>query len=170
MPARYYAHHFPAADVRVLVLDACSLSDRWNREFFTVKGQAEAAAQWRWLEAELAKPARWKVVVGHLPLKDHGFHPKEPEYVQRLVPLLERHRVQLYLNGHNHHAEFLREKGVAYVTCGNGADLYPILEEKASEFIGAYPGFTELEFGAEALRVRFLDAEGRVRHDAAVPR
>lgn len=170
MPARYYVHAFPTADLRVIVLDACSLSERWNREYFTVKGQAESAAQWRWIEAELAKPARWKVVVGHLPLKDHGFHPKEPEYVQRLVPLLERHRVQLYLNGHNHHAELVRDKGVAYVTCGNGSDLYPILGEQGAEFIGTYPGFTELEFAADVLRLRFLDAEGKVRHEATVAR
>jgi len=170
MPARYYAHHFPGADVRVLVLDACSLSDRWSPGFFTVKGQADAAAQWRWLEAELAKPARWKVVVGHLPLKGHGFHPQEPDYVRRLVPLLQRHGVRLYLNGHNHHAELVREQGVAYVTCGNGSDLYPTAEGRDAEFIGSYPGFAELEFGAETLQVRFLDAEGKVRHASSVAR
>lgn len=170
MPARHYSHHFPAADVRVLVLDACSLSDRWSPGFFTVKGQAEAAAQWRWLEAELAKPARWKVVVGHLPVKDHGFHGPESEYADRLGPLLEKHGVRLYLNGHDHHAEIVRTRGVAYVTCGNGSDLYPTRTGPEAEFIGSYPGFTELEFGAEALQVRFLDAEGKVRHASTVAR
>ena len=170
MPAKYYTHRFPAADVSVVVLDACSLSGLWNREYFTTAGEAATAAQWRWIETELAKPARWKVVVGHLPLKDHGFHGKEPEYAQRLIPLLERYRVQLYLNGHNHHAELVQEKGVTYVTCGNGSDLYPVQTEKASAFIGIYPGFTELEFAAETLQIRFVDAEGKVRFATQVPR
>ena len=170
MPARYYVHHFPAADVRVLVLDACSLSGTWNRAYFTVQGEAETAAQWRWIESELAKPARWKVVVGHLPLKDHGFHGSESAYADRLVPLLEKHGARLYLNGHDHHAEIVQARGVAYVTCGNGSDLYPTTSARDSEFIGSYPGFTELEFGPEALQVRFLDAEGKVRHTSTVAR
>lgn len=170
MPARYYAHHFPAQDIRVIVLDACSLSPMWNRRYFSAEGEKETAAQWAWAEAELAKPARWKVVVGHLPVRDHGFHATEPEYTRRLSPLLEKHHVQLYLNGHDHHAELVKEKGVAYVTCGNGSDLYPIGSAQGAEFIGAYPGFTALDFDSEELAIRFFDAEGKVRHRSVVPR
>ncbi|MEY4799138.1 MAG: 3,5-cyclic adenosine monophosphate phosphodiesterase CpdA, partial [Verrucomicrobiota bacterium] len=134
MPARYYAHHLPVQDIRVIVLDACSLSPLWNRRYFSAEAERETAAQWAWVEAELTKPARWKVVVGHLPIRSHGIHSTEPEYIRRLTPLLEKHRVQLYLNGHNHHAELVKEKGVAYVTCGNGSDLYPIGSGQGSEF------------------------------------
>jgi acid phosphatase len=170
MPARYYVRHFPAQDIRVIVLDACSLSPSWNRRYFSAEGEKETAAQWAWVEAELAKPARWKVVVGHLPVRDHGFHAKEPEYVRRLAPLLEKHHVQLYLNGHDHHAELVKEKGVAYVTCGNGSDLYPIGSAQDSEFLGAYPGFTALDFGSDELTIRFFDADGKVRHRSVQPR
>lgn len=170
MPARYYAHHLPTQDVRVIVLDACSLSPLWNRRYFTAEAERATAAQWAWAEAELAKPARWKVVVGHLPIRSQGIHSAEPEYARRLVPLLEKHRVQLYLNGHNHHAELVRERGVAYVTCGNGSDLYPCGSGPGSEFIGSYPGFTALDFGREALVIRFFDAAGKVRHRAVQPR
>lgn len=166
MPARYYVHHLPAQDVRVLVLDACSLSPLWNRRYFSAEAERETVAQWTWIEAELAKPARWKVVVGHLPIRSQGIHSTEPEYVRRLVPLLEKHHVQLYLNGHNHHAELARERDVAYVTCGNGSDLYPTGSGQGSEFIGAYAGFTALDFGREELVIRFFDAEGKVRHRA----
>lgn len=170
MPARYYARHFPAQDIRVVVLDACSLSPLWNRRYYSAEAERETAAQWAWVESELAKPARWKVVVGHLPLRNDGFHSTEPEYTRRLVPLLEKHRVQLYLNGHNHHAELVKAKGVAYVTCGNGSDLYPIGPGRGSEFIGAYPGFTALDFGPEELVIRFFDADGKVRHRSVVGR
>ena len=170
MPARYYAHHLPVQDVRVIVLDACSLSPLWNRRYFSAEAERETAAQWAWVETELAKPARWKVVVGHLPIRSQGIHSTEPEYIRRLVPLLEKHHVQLYLNGHNHHAELVKEKGVAYVTCGNGSDLYPIGSGQGSEFIGAYAGFTALDFGPEELVIRFFDTEGKVRHRAVQPR
>ena len=170
MPARYYVHHFPQPDVRVIVLDACSLSPMWNRRYFSAEEERATAAQWAWAEVELAKPARWKVVVGHLPIRSQGFHAPEPEYIRRLVPLLEQHRVQLYLNGHDHHAELVRVKGVAYVTCGNGSDLYPIGSGQGSDFIGAYAGFTALEFRAEELAIQFVDVEGKVRHRAVIPR
>lgn len=170
MPARYYAHHLPAQDIRLIVLDACSLSPLWNRRYYSAEAERETAAQWAWAEAELAKPARWKVVVGHLPIRSQGIHSSEPEYVRRLVPLLEKHRVQLYLNGHNHHAELVQEKGVAFVTCGNGSDLYPIGSGQGSAFIGAYPGFTALDFGREELVIRFFDATGKLRHRAVQPR
>ena len=170
MPALYYAHHLPGQDIRVIVLDACSLSPRWNSRYFSAEAERETAAQWAWVETELAKPARWKVVVGHLPIRSQGIHSTEPEYIRRLAPLLEKHHVQLYLNGHNHHAELVKEKGVAYVTCGNGSDLYPIGSGQGSEFIGAYAGFTALDFGREELVIRFFDAEGKVRHRAVQPR
>ena len=64
----------------------------------------------------------------------------------------------------------MKEKGVAYVTCGNGSDLYPIGSGQGSEFIGAYAGFTALDFGREELVIRFFDAEGKVRHRAVQPR
>ena len=170
MPARYYAYHLPAQDVRVIVLDACSLSPRWNRSYFSAEAERATAAQWAWAETELAKPARWKVVVGHLPIRSQGIHSAEPEYIRRLTPLLEQHRVQLYLNGHNHHAELVKEKGVAYVTCGNGSDLYPTGSGQGSEFIGSYPGFTALDFGREELVIRFFDADGKLRHRSVQPR
>jgi hypothetical protein len=65
-----------------------------------VAGQ-RTAPQLRWLDAALAQStADWKVVVGHHPIYSGGAHGApggSPELMARLDPILQRHRIPLYL-------------------------------------------------------------------------
>ena len=63
-----------------------------------------------WLDADLsaarAQGARWLIVFQHQPIFAHGrSHPAVPEIRSRLVPILERHKVELHLSGHDQNYE-----------------------------------------------------------------
>jgi 3',5'-cyclic AMP phosphodiesterase CpdA len=87
------------------------------------------AAQAAWLDARLGGPGpALRAVVFHFPAWSCSRHDSH-RLVDRLwVPVIERHRVPLVLNGHDHNYQrFVSGRGVTYVvTGGGGRPLYPL--------------------------------------------
>lgn len=113
LPSLPYAKRLPG--VELLFLDA-------NRP---------DQAQGSWLDQQLAAPGpAFRVVVFHQPAyscsSEHG---STRAVIRRWVPILDRHRAALVLNGHEHdYQRFVSASGVTYVvTGGGGKSLYPIL-------------------------------------------
>lgn len=92
-----------------------------------------------WLEADLARQKRfWKVVYFHHPPYPSGHHYSDPISAavrEKIVPVLDRYRVQLVLSGHEHgyqRSQPLRDgvpaaSGATYViTGGGGGNLHRI--------------------------------------------
>jgi 3',5'-cyclic AMP phosphodiesterase CpdA len=112
-------------------------------------------AQTDWLERQLAAPGpRLRVVVFHHPAWSCSRHDSTEEVTRRWGPVLERHRVALVLNGHDHNYQrFTSPAGVTYVvTGGGGKDLYPLDDD--------CPAGTPPQVG-EARRHHFTAAEVR---------
>jgi calcineurin-like phosphoesterase family protein len=87
------------------------------------------AGQAAWLEARLAAPGpALRTVVFHQPAWSCARHDAQRRVVELWVPVIERHRVALVLNGHDHNYQrFVSDGGVTYVvTGGGGRDLYPL--------------------------------------------
>jgi len=87
--------------------------------------QAQAA----WLDARLGGPGpRLRVVLFHHPAWSCSRHDSHQQVNRLWVPILERHRVALVLNGHDHNYQrFVSGGGVTYVvTGGGGRGLYPL--------------------------------------------
>lgn len=87
----------------------------------------DGAAQLAWLDKALAQSnARWKVVYGHHPIYSNGEHGKEgngalPRVKKPLLPLLRKHKVDVYLSGHDHDLQALApEDGVHFFVSGAG--------------------------------------------------
>ncbi|CAI0553048.1 unnamed protein product [Linum tenue] len=59
--------------------------------------------QKQWYNAK----ARWKIVVGHHTIKSAGHHGNTVELEAQLLPILEAHDVDLYVNGHDHCLEHI---------------------------------------------------------------
>lgn len=108
--ARYYS--FARGPLRVIVLDA-------NRP--------TGAAQMRFLHATLEAATEPAVVVAfHQPIFTAGFHRADLTARRAWEPYLRRFKVDLVLQGHNHHYERIVHGGVNYVTTGGGGQrLYP---------------------------------------------
>ena len=111
LPDLPYAKSLPG--LRLLFLDANRVNE----------------AQTAWLEARLGDPGpELRAVVFHHPAWSCSRHDAHKQVGQFWVPVIERHRVALVLNGHDHNYQrFVSAGGVTYVvTGGGGRQLYPL--------------------------------------------
>ena len=119
LPRRYYT--FVAGPVQFFAVDTTPVEEpKYGTDSYR-------AGQRRWLEEALAASrAPWKVVYAHHPIYTNGDHaldhrPKGtlPAVKAYLLPLLVRHRVDVYLAGHDHDLEALEpEDGVHFFISG----------------------------------------------------
>ena len=125
------------------------------------------AAQRQWLDRALdASRARWKIVYGHHPVYSNGEHGGRtgtlPRIKSYLLPLLLKHKVDVYLSGHDHDLEALEpEGGVHFFVSGGAGRHLRDFERKGCQrwgTAGSY-GFTVLETDATglSLKVSFVE-------------
>lgn len=133
------------------------------------KPEDDAEAQLDWLDAMLAaSPANWKIVVGHHPIYSGGRHGNTRALVDALLPILKRHDVQVYINGHNHNLEHVERGGIHFLTSGAGAEPQPAKEVKGTRFVAETLGFLSATLTADELRIAFVDDTGAVLHGSSV--
>lgn len=133
-------------------------------QFFAIDNIRLTDSELAWLDDALARStARWKIVYGHYHIYsatrgDNG------GLIDRLLPVLERHHVQIYLNGHDHNMQEARtDSPVHFFTCGaGGAGLYDMQPTyKRSVFRDRQFGFAVLEIDAQHVDVVFVDRDGK---------
>ena len=146
-------------------------------EFLFLDANHPDDAQARWLDQRLSEPGPpFRVVVFHQPAWSCGLHGSTADVDQRWVPVIERHRVALVLNGHDHDYErFLSRGGVTYVvTGGGGRELYPVLgrcvEEPAPQASAVRHHFVAVQVEPHALRLVAVGDDGAVFDQAVVER
>ncbi len=132
MPARYYprtekinaakgdaanAVDFFYIDTTPMAgLDAGEMTSHGN-----VKSQ-DLTKQMAWLQSALAaSTAPWKIAVGHHPIYSGGEHGDTPYLVKHVLPLLEKHGVQVYFHGHDHDLQHLQAGKVNLFCTGGGS-------------------------------------------------
>jgi len=135
-------------------------------QFFALNTNALDANQLTWLDTELGRSrSPWKIVYGH-----HNVFTTFTNYVdsgqllgRTLSPLLSKHRVNLYLNGHVHGYErTLPQDGVVYVTSGGGGQsLYPLREGAPfNAFSRNTYEFVSLEISDQSIQLNAIDTTG----------
>jgi hypothetical protein len=132
-------------------------------------GNRPDRAQATWLKVRLARPGpRFRVVVFHQPAWSCSTHGSTREVDRWWVPVLERNRVALVLNGHDHNYQrFVSTLGVNYVvTGGGGKNLYPVTRCPSGtprRLAGvARNHFTAVEVRQRSLTVRAVGGNGQV--------
>jgi len=133
-------------------------------EFFMHDTNVDWLQQMTWLRQALAASrAPWKVLVGHHPIYSAGLYGDDREAIDRLTPLLRRHGVQLYINGHDHNYERSRPiNGTTYLTVGNGgAALRPVVPGPNSARAVSTYGFASLHADADSLTIEAWDTKGK---------
>ncbi len=132
---RYY--HFNVGDALFVILDSEGeeisepnyISDKNSGKFWKDHYEEYFVTQKNWLEnvLDLHKEAGFVFVFQHKPLysikksrvKDTN------KYREFWGDLFERHNVQVFMNGHDHHYHHAMKNGVHYITtAGGGAGLY----------------------------------------------
>jgi tartrate-resistant acid phosphatase type 5 len=144
MPSPYYT--FTAGSVQFFAIDTVEINE----------------AELQWLDRELSKSqAPWRIVYGHYHIFS-ATRGDNKELIEKLLPILEKNSVDVYLNGHDHNLQELKSEGGVhfFVSGGGGADLYNLNSYDRSVFKNKVNGFTVLEADAEHLKVSFVGADG----------
>ncbi len=136
--------------------------------FILNKGDPQLADTFR------SSTAPWRIVVGHHPVLSSGYHgyfPRnEVKRMRELNPSLRESRVDLYIAGHDHHVELIRERMLLHLISGAGSEPIPPVKLRLRtlfppEISVERIAFAVVEIDARAIRVRFYDAKARPKSE-----
>ncbi|MEX2261060.1 MAG: metallophosphoesterase [Bryobacteraceae bacterium] len=128
-----------------------------------------------WLEDDLRRSTQfWKVVYFHHPPFAGGKHENDPLSAlarEHLVPILERHGVQLVLNGHEHNYQRTQPlrggspvpsgAGTVYITTGGGgAPIYPVTQRPFHAFSASAHHFLRASVEGYRMTIRAIGMDG----------
>lgn len=166
MPARYFkAAGAGLPDVDLFIIDTNPLiaenatgDDPLNINVLTQDG----AAQLAWLDRELAdSKAKFKIVAGHHTLFSGGStHGDTPGLIARLLPVLRRHGVTAYVNGHDHDLQHIARDGMHFVCSGGGSEARSVSAIPGTQFCLSRSGFAILSIREGRLGLEFRDYAG----------
>jgi acid phosphatase len=181
LPARWHALSQTAPDgtrVDIFVLDTSPLISGYyadGAKKVKVAGQ-DTAAQLAWFDAALAASrADWKIVVGHHPVwpqresSDGGEGPL-PDMLAKVDPILRRHAIPLYLNGHDHDLQHVAVGPTHYVCTGAGSKTRKSCTMEGSDFCSVDSGFVAVSVDRQAIRLAYRDFNGASLHVVDIPR
>ncbi|MEZ0227023.1 MAG: metallophosphoesterase [Planctomycetota bacterium] len=139
-----------------------------NAKFVSIESYAmfkKSGPHMAWLEQELASNDRkWLVLMMHVPIYSTGNHGDSAELVTQLVPLIQKYKVALVLQGHDHLYERGEKDGTRYiVTGGGGAGLYPVKQRHPwTAYTESSFHYVSLEFGKQAITGKMVRSNGSV--------
>ncbi|KAI3455116.1 hypothetical protein Pfo_011779 [Paulownia fortunei] len=111
--------------------------------------------------------APWKIVVGHHTMKSIGYHGDTLEIVDQVLPILEAHKVDMYINGHDHCLEHLSNKkgSMQFLTSGGGSkawknEIHYGMHNDSMHFYHDGQGFMSVKLTYEKAKIAFYDVLG----------
>ena len=136
-------------------------------EFFAIDTNENAPwlDQLTWLDRQLANSkASWKIVFGHHPLYSSGRHGSNPRLAAKLAPIFTKHKVSLYLSGHDHGYErFVPINGTTYiVNGGGGAPLYKFGKSPQTTFVSSQFSFMTFDVYQDKIITKAIATDGKV--------
>lgn len=173
-PAAYYQTKKTLADgttIDFIFLDTILLAPEASESETAINlhdDEQRKEKQYVWLEAALAEStADWLLVVGHHPVFSGGEHGDTPSLVARLLPLLEKHHVDMYVSGHDHtlqHLQHLPTTHTQFFVNGNGAKMGHVRNVTQAHVRRAEVklGFMSHELTRESMITKAIDREGGV--------
>lgn len=178
MPARYFSvvHRIDAeTTAEFFFLDTNPYVEGYRAKPEKYRGilEQDPAAQTAWLDAALSRStAQWKIVCAHHPLiSSSPTHGDTRELVSTILPVMLRHGVRVYLNGHEHDLQHLRAHGIDFICSGAGSQTRKTATDPRTLFsLGETPGFLAAILARDELRFQFVDSTGAVRYEATIDR
>ena len=154
MGNRYYSFKKGKADQETVEFFAIDTNDNapWNEQL-------------ELLDQQLANStAPWKIVFGHHPLYSSGAHGNNPELVEKLAPIFAKHKVPLYLCGHDHGYErSIPLQGTTYfVNGGGGAPIYEFRKSPQTAFVSSRFSFMTFDVYQDKIITKAIGTDGKV--------
>ncbi|MBB2201322.1 purple acid phosphatase family protein [Gluconacetobacter tumulisoli] len=174
LPARYYVMRDQLADgstADFFYIDTNPFISRYRGTKVRIDGQ-DTATQLRWLEQGLAtSDADWKIVVGHHPVYTAEGRFDEPELIAAIPPLLKRHRVTIYVNGHIHNLQYIERDGIHYINNGAGSRIDPVGVAQRGGFTAPEQhGFMTVAMTRDSFDFAFVGLAGNRLFGRQIPR
>ena len=174
MPARYYQRRETLSDgtpVDLFFIDTSPFLSIYRHTKVNIDGQ-DTDAQLVWLDRALgSSTAAWKIVIGHHPLYTvTGGKRNQPELIGPIKPLLAKHNVRVYINGHDHNLQDLVVDGVHYITNGAGSQTESTRPAAPGQFSSDSHGFMTAELTADHFVFAFIDDSGTRLYQSEVAR
>lgn len=176
MPSRFFQRTENVCDgceANFFFLDTTPMAETADDTVVSVEElkSQNLAKQLAWLEESIAESkARWKIVVGHHPVYSGGVHGDTPFLVDRVLPLLKKYAVQVYLNGHDHDLQRLESEGVNFFCSGAGSKVRETTDIKFTKFAkGSTSGFMSVALDPDEMTLRMIDWRGRTLYSCQVP-
>jgi len=169
LPARYYSETLALPDggrAEIFYLDTSPFIKKYLGTKTDISGQ-DSQAQLDWLDAALQNStAAQKIVIGHHPIyaalapDSYGEH-DTPDLIARLDPVLRRHNIQIYINGHDHILQSVTLNGLTYVTNGAGSETYDATSPTIrGGFVSGSHGFMTVALSSQKLDFALIDMAG----------
>lgn len=171
MPARYYTKTYEenGVSVRFVLIDTTPLINRYrdNKEKYPDASAQDRNRELAWLDSVLtAAKEQWVVVMGHHPIyaetgKDNIERADMQQYV---LPILKRHKVDVYACGHIHNFQHLRMKGsnIDYVVNSAAALSRKVNPTEGTVFCDPSTGFSVISVSKQELDFHFANKAGKV--------
>ena len=171
MSRRYYSKVFEddGVSVRIVFIDTVPLIDKYRNdtEDYPSASSQNMERQLRWLDKELASAReQWVVVVGHHPVFAHTSkdESERTDLQQRLLPILKRHKVDMYICGHIHNFQHIRQEGseIDFIVNSAASLSRPKVSKiEGTVFVSGEAGFSVLRCEKESLRLDMINGEGK---------
>jgi hypothetical protein len=164
MPSKHY--HFTAGDAEFFALDT-------NEQMYMAAGDQKKTMA-GWISQSMAT---WKIALGHHPILSNGPHGNAGTYEGiPFVPIVSGGgvkdfmddvicgKVDLYLCGHDHSRQFLKDtcKGTELVVSGAGAKTSKLNQKNPYHFQALTTGFFYVRIEGNTLTSEFVDEAGQV--------
>lgn len=173
MPARYYTRSYndDGISLRIVWVDTAPLIDKYRNESdkYPDAVKQDMKAQLAWIDSVLsAAKEDWVIVAGHHPI--YAETPKDEserrDLQSRLDPILRKHKVDMYIDGHIHNFQHVRTKGsdTDYITNSSGSLSRKVKPTEGTVFCSPQPGFSIVSVSPKALELRMIDKTGKMLH------
>ena len=170
MPSRYYTMVKEIDDsttMRLVFIDTAPLIEKYRNESedYPDACKQDDVAQLQFIDSVLAvSKETWKVVIGHHPVyaytkKDES---ERQDMQKRVDPLLRKHKVDFYFNGHIHNFQHIKmsDSPVDYITNSSASLSRKVEKTEGTQFCSELSGFAVCSVSNANFTVNFMDKNG----------
>lgn len=165
MPAPYYTmvKKRDSVSLRLVMIDTYPIIEGVDdpNEAYTMAG---AQKQLNWIDSVLnVAKEDWVIVVGHHPIySSHPTRQNNKALLQYLYPVLNKHRVDFYVAGHDHIYQHLRDpkSKIDYFVNTAASSVRPKSTNEMTIFSASAPGFSVCSATKAELSIYFINLQG----------
>lgn len=176
MPDRYFFEDIEedGMSIRFIYLDTSPFEDKYYAELkYKNVWQQDTTAQLQWMDEVMAVDSMdWKIVIGHHPLYSGGKRNGETDDLKNhLEKVLHRHKIDLYLAGHEHDLQYIKPAGPTHhIISGAGSEVRPTGMLPSSVYAESIQGFVALSATKQKLVFQMIDYQGNLLYKGDISR